>query len=101
MISHAPTMPQDPCHAKSSTNLLQLNNRIVLAHIADSKRHDPDDSNIVHGLTFNQFTYSREERSTHYLRKLNFASHIKKGGVWQDSSGHVEEVLLNHQMLRR
>ena len=48
-------MPQGACHAKSSTKLLKLNNRIVLAHIADSKRHDADDSNIVQSLAFNRF----------------------------------------------
>lgn len=48
-------MPQDACHAKSSTKLLKLNNRIVLAHIADSKRHDAGDSDIIQGLTFNCF----------------------------------------------
>lgn len=50
MISHAPRMPQAPYHAKSSTNLLQLNNGVVPAHIADSKRHDADDSNIVQAI---------------------------------------------------
>lgn len=39
-------MPQDACHAKSSTKLLKLNNRIALAHIADSKRNHTDDSGI-------------------------------------------------------
>lgn len=48
-------MPQDACHAKSSTKLLQLNNRIVLAHIADSKRHDTDDTNIVQGFALDRF----------------------------------------------
>lgn len=48
-------MPQDACHAKSSTKLLQLNNSIVLANIADSKRHDPDDSNIIKGFTLDRF----------------------------------------------
>ncbi|HCA3713512.1 TPA: hypothetical protein RLU93_000396 [Klebsiella pneumoniae] len=49
-------MPQDACHAKSSTKLLKLNNSIVLANIADSKRHDADDSNIVQGFTLDRFT---------------------------------------------
>ncbi|HBV3940528.1 TPA: hypothetical protein MDV99_005314 [Klebsiella pneumoniae] len=49
-------MPQDACHAKSSTKLLQLNNRIVLVHIADSKRHDADDSNIVQGFALDRFS---------------------------------------------
>ncbi|HHB7022047.1 TPA: hypothetical protein ACN7M2_000001, partial [Klebsiella pneumoniae] len=40
-------MPQDDCHAKSSTKLLKLNNRIVLAHIADTKRLDADGSHAV------------------------------------------------------
>ena len=48
-------MPQDACHAKSSTKSQQLNNRIVLAHIADSKRHDADDSNIVQGFALDRF----------------------------------------------
>ncbi|SVX43936.1 Uncharacterised protein [Klebsiella pneumoniae] len=55
-------MPQDACHAKSSTKLLKLNNRIVLAHIADSKRHDADDSNIVQGLAFNRFAVFGNQR---------------------------------------
>lgn len=46
-------MPQDACHAKSSTKLLQLNNRVVLANIADSKRHDADDRNIAQGFALN------------------------------------------------
>ncbi|MED7661792.1 hypothetical protein, partial [Klebsiella pneumoniae] len=33
----------------------QLNNRIVLAHIEDSKRHDADNSNIVQGLALDRF----------------------------------------------
>ncbi|AUB47433.1 hypothetical protein SGH10_002063 [Klebsiella pneumoniae] len=48
-------MPQYACHAKSSTKLLQLNNSIVLANIADSKRHDANDSNIVKGFALDRF----------------------------------------------
>ncbi len=33
----------------------QLNNRIVLAHIADSKRHDADDSDIVESVSLDRF----------------------------------------------
>lgn len=55
-------MPQDACHAKSSTKLLKLNNRIVLAHIADSKRHYTDDSNIVQGLALDRFTIFGNQR---------------------------------------
>ncbi|MEG8205114.1 hypothetical protein, partial [Escherichia coli] len=55
-------MPQEPCHAKSSTNLLQLNNGIVPADIADSKCHDPDDANIVQGFTLDRFTIFGNQR---------------------------------------
>ena len=58
-------MPQDACHAKSSINRQQLNNRVVLANIADSKRHDSGDSNIVQCFTFNQLFLYRDECSTH------------------------------------
>ena len=51
-------MPQDACHAKYSTKLLQLNNSIVLAHIADSKRHDTDDSDIVESISLDRFAVS-------------------------------------------
>lgn len=34
----------------------QLNNRIVLAHIADSKRHDADDSDIIQRLSLDLIT---------------------------------------------
>ncbi|WP_458018808.1 hypothetical protein [Klebsiella pneumoniae] len=55
-------MPQDACHAKSSINLLQLNNGIVLANIANSKRHDADDSDIVKAFTLDRFTVPGNER---------------------------------------
>lgn len=55
-------MPQDACHAKSSTKLLQLNNSIVLANIADSKRHDADDSNIVQGFALDPFSIFGNQR---------------------------------------
>lgn len=50
-----PTHARAPCHAKSSTNLLQLNNGVVPADIADSKRHDPDSSYIVKGFALDRF----------------------------------------------
>ncbi|HIE7554455.1 TPA: hypothetical protein ACXPLG_005932, partial [Klebsiella pneumoniae] len=71
LISYAPPMPQNACHAKSSTKLLKLNNRIVLAHIADSKRHDPDDSNIVQGFALDCFAIFGDEWPTYSLRKVN------------------------------
>lgn len=67
-------MPQDACHAKSSTKLLQLNNRIVLAHIADSKRHDADDSNIVQGFTLDRFTIFGNQRPSSQRGKLRPAA---------------------------
>lgn len=67
-------MPQDACHAKSSTKLLKLNNRIVLAHIADSKRHDPDDSNIVQGFTLDRFATFGNQRPSSQCGKLRPAT---------------------------
>lgn len=46
----------------SSTHRQQLNNRIVLANIADSKRHDPDDSNIVQSLALDRFAIFGNQR---------------------------------------
>ncbi len=60
-------MPQDACHAKSSINRLQLNNRIALANIADSKRHDADDSNIVQGFALDRLSVHGDERTAQQL----------------------------------
>lgn len=70
MISHAPPMPQAPCHAKSSTNLLQLNNGVVPAYIADSKRHDPDSSYIVKGFALDRFAIFGYQRFSSQRGKL-------------------------------
>ena len=67
-------MPQDACHAKSSTKLLQLNNRIVLANIADSKCHDPDDRNIVHGFALDRFAIFGNQRPSSQRGKLRPAA---------------------------
>lgn len=71
-------MPQDACHAKSSTKLLKLNNRIVLAHIADSKCHDPDDSNIVQGFTLDRFTIFSNQRPSSQRGKIRPTSVLYK-----------------------
>ena len=71
-------MPQDACHAKSSTKLLKLNNRIVLAHIADSKRHDADDSNIVQSLALDRFAVFGNQRPTSQRGKLRPAAVLDK-----------------------
>lgn len=63
-------MPQDACHTKSSTKLLQLNNSIVLAHIADSKRHDPDDSNIIQEFTLDLLAFPGNDHRD--LAPINF-----------------------------
>ena len=63
-------MPQDACHAKSSTKLLQLNNRIVLANIADSKRHYTDNSYIVKGFTLDRFTIFGNQRPSSQRGKI-------------------------------
>lgn len=70
-------MPQDACHAKSSTKLLKLNNRIVLAHIADSKRHDSGDSNIVQCFPLDTFPFRSDKRPPHDFCKLQFANNVK------------------------
>ncbi len=67
-------MPQDACHAKSSTKLLQLNNRIVLAHIADSKCHYTDDSNIVQDFALDRFTIFGYQRLSSQRGKFRPAS---------------------------
>ena len=67
-------MPQDACHAKSSTKLLQLNNRIVLANITDSKRHDADDSNIVQGFALDRFAIFGNQRPSSQRGKLRPAT---------------------------
>ncbi|SYR64398.1 Uncharacterised protein [Klebsiella pneumoniae] len=67
-------MPQDACHAKSSTKLLKLNNSIVLAHIADSKRHDPDNSNIVQGFALDRFAIFGNQRPSSQRGKLRPAA---------------------------
>ncbi len=67
-------MPQDACHAKSSTKLLKLNNRIVLAHIADSKRHDPDNSNIVQGFALDRFAIFGNQRPSSQRGKFGPAA---------------------------
>ena len=67
-------MPQDACHAKSSINRLQLNNRIVLANIADSKCHDSGDSNIVQGLAIDRFAVFGNQRPTSQRGKLRPAA---------------------------
>lgn len=67
-------MPQDACHAKSSIKLLQLNNSIVLAHIADSKRHYTDDSNIVQGFALDRFSIFGNQRLSSQRGKLSPAA---------------------------
>ncbi|MER4923008.1 hypothetical protein J9B76_08615 [Klebsiella pneumoniae] len=67
-------MPQYACHAKSSTKLLQLNNSIVLANIADSKRHDADDSNIVQGFSLDRFAIFGNQRLSSQRGKLRPAA---------------------------
>lgn len=67
-------MPQDACHAKSSTKLLKLNNRIVLAHIADSKCHDADDSNIVQSVALDRFAILGNQRLSSQRSKFRPAA---------------------------
>ena len=67
-------MPQDACHAKSSTKLLQLNNSIVLANIADSKRHYTDDSNTVQGFALDRFAIFGNQRPSSQRGKLRPAA---------------------------
>ncbi len=71
-------MPQYACHAKSSTKLLQLNNSIVLANIADSKCHDPDDSNIVQGFALDRFAIFGNQRIPSQPGKLRPAAMLYK-----------------------
>ena len=67
-------MPQDPCHAKSFTNLLQLNNGIVPADIADSKCHDADNIYIIQGLTLDRFAIFGNQRLSSQRGKLRPAA---------------------------
>lgn len=71
-------MPQDACHAKSSTKLLKLNNRIVLANIADSKRHDADNIYIIQGLTLDRFTIFGNQWLSSQRGKLRHAAMLDK-----------------------
>lgn len=71
-------MPQDACHTNSSTHLQQLNNRIVLAHIADSKGHDADDSNIVQGFTLDRLTIFGNQRLSSQRGKFRHAAMLDK-----------------------
>ncbi len=54
-------MPQDACHAKSSTKLLKLNNRIVLAQIVYGKR---DDAEHLDSIALDRLTVHGDERAT-------------------------------------
>lgn len=55
-------MPQNACHTKSPAKLLQINSRIVLARIADSKCHYTDDSNIIQSLALDRFSIFGNQR---------------------------------------
>ncbi|WP_227648601.1 hypothetical protein, partial [Klebsiella pneumoniae] len=51
------------CNQRHRHARLQLNNGVVLAHIADSKRHNPDYSDIIEIIPLDRFSTPGDERA--------------------------------------
>lgn len=92
-------MPQDACHAKSSTKLLKLNNRIVLANIADSKRHDPDNSDTPLIAKAYYEPVINSIPPAHHWRDIHHSVNKDWSAVSAASSGLPEPVHSNSKSL--
>jgi hypothetical protein len=73
-----PTHAPRPLPREIFYQLTATKQPLVLANIADSKRHDPDNSYIVQGFTLDRFTIFGNQRPSSQRGKLRPAARQDK-----------------------